>query len=546
MRKILKWLEVTSSEAVAAEILGHSNFNRLVLLGATLLFCASMPLAAATFTVTSTASFGAGTLRSAISQANAAAGADTIVFNVAGAGVRTITLASALPTLSGGLVVDATTQPGYAGTPLIAIDGTGAGSTSHGLAISGNNVTVRGLTLQSFSGDGVRVLAGSGNRIEQSWIGIDPTGTSASPNQNGVWIENAAGNFIGPGNTLSGNRVDGVRINGANSTGNRVFGNRAGTNPAGNVAIANLFNGVVVTGGSGNTIGGSTPADNNVISGNTRSGIGIGAGASSNLVARNTIGLAADGNTVLGNLIDGVLVLDAPNNRIGGDVPGTFNTISGNGGDGIELRGAGATGNLVQRNVIGTSLFGNDARPNQGAGVRIAGAPDNVIGAATPQPNGSNLISGNIYAAMVIEAGAHRTLIQGNRIGTNLDGTQSLANTFGIVIDEADGIRIGVAGNGNLISGNANYGVYAMGSSDMRLESNFIGTRLDGNAALGNGGAGIYFGSGLTPCTNIVIGGSWGVSGNLISGTTVDGFRGDGLLLTCDNVTIKGNRIGTN
>ena len=78
---------------------------------------------AGTFTVTSTGDAGAGTLRQAILDANTAAGADTIAFNITGAGVQTIALSSSLPmaSVTGGLTVDGTTQPGYAGTPLIAL-----------------------------------------------------------------------------------------------------------------------------------------------------------------------------------------------------------------------------------------------------------------------------------------------------------------------------------------------------------------------------------------------------------------------------------------
>ena len=80
--------------------------------------------ALATFTVTKTVDNpGNGSLRWAINQANAAAGTDTIVFNIAGAGVHTINVLSALPTITGRVILDATTEPGYSGSPLIRVDG---------------------------------------------------------------------------------------------------------------------------------------------------------------------------------------------------------------------------------------------------------------------------------------------------------------------------------------------------------------------------------------------------------------------------------------
>ncbi len=75
----------------------------------------------ATFTVTNTNDSGAGSLRQAILDANALAGADTITFNIAGTGVHTITLTSALPTISGQVTINATTESDFAGTPLIVL-----------------------------------------------------------------------------------------------------------------------------------------------------------------------------------------------------------------------------------------------------------------------------------------------------------------------------------------------------------------------------------------------------------------------------------------
>ena len=69
-------------------------------------------LAAATFTVTSTADSGAGTLRQAIIDANNAGGADTIAFNIAGSGVHTIALATPLPAITSAATIDGYTQTG--------------------------------------------------------------------------------------------------------------------------------------------------------------------------------------------------------------------------------------------------------------------------------------------------------------------------------------------------------------------------------------------------------------------------------------------------
>ena len=80
---------------------------------------------AATFTVTTPADTGAGSLREAIASANALGGADTIAFSIASGGT-TIAPAAPLPAISSPLTIDGTTQPGFAVTPLIKLDGSSA------------------------------------------------------------------------------------------------------------------------------------------------------------------------------------------------------------------------------------------------------------------------------------------------------------------------------------------------------------------------------------------------------------------------------------
>src|SRR5262249_5931879 len=130
---------------------------RVLLILAALAFCAHA--SAATFTVTNTTDSGAGSLRQAILDANGGgAGPHTIAFDIPGSGVHTIAVSSALPTssVSGGLTVDGTTQPGYAGTPLIAIACANVGVFGFTFTTGG---TIRGL---SIGGCGAAVNAGGG------------------------------------------------------------------------------------------------------------------------------------------------------------------------------------------------------------------------------------------------------------------------------------------------------------------------------------------------------------------------------------------------
>src|SRR5712691_228796 len=126
-----------------------------------------------TFVVTNTNDSGAGSLRQAIIDANALAGTDTITFNIAGAGVHTITLASALPTITDTVIIDGWSAPDFSGTPVIDLNGTLAGAGVDGLRITAGGSTVRGLIINRFSSDGIELATNGGNTIVGNIIGLD-------------------------------------------------------------------------------------------------------------------------------------------------------------------------------------------------------------------------------------------------------------------------------------------------------------------------------------------------------------------------------------
>ncbi len=109
------------------------------------------------FVVTTTADSGPGSLRQAILDSDdATGGTNTMDFDISGSGVQTIVSQSSLPAITNPLVIDGTTQPGYAGVPLIAIIGTRTGGA--GLLNVGADVTVKGL---SIGGTGFTSVASS-------------------------------------------------------------------------------------------------------------------------------------------------------------------------------------------------------------------------------------------------------------------------------------------------------------------------------------------------------------------------------------------------
>lgn len=103
-------------------------------------------LAPATFAVRTNADAGADSLRKAMLSANAAPSADSIEFNILGAGVQTINLASTLPAMTGAVAIKGQTQPGFVALPLIEINGRGAGADAHGFVVnsSASGTVIRG------------------------------------------------------------------------------------------------------------------------------------------------------------------------------------------------------------------------------------------------------------------------------------------------------------------------------------------------------------------------------------------------------------------
>jgi uncharacterized repeat protein (TIGR01451 family) len=295
-----------------------------------------------TFTVTTTSDGGAGSLRDAIGAANASPGADIIDFKI-GSGPQSIAPISPLPQVTDALTIDGTTQPGYAGSPIIELNGASAGQNANGLVISAPNCTVRGLVINRFPGDGITLSNTGQDVIQGNYIGTDPTGTVALGNgQNGVSLTNGRGNTIGgttaeARNIIVNNGLTGIAIFGG-SNGNFVKGNSIGIDAAGNLAGNNSY-GVLISGARSNVIGGTTPAEGNVISGNSADGVVISSG-DGNLIQGNAIGTDATHTASLGNIGNGVTIYTS-GNTIGGASPSAGNTIAFNRGSGVLAVGRG-------------------------------------------------------------------------------------------------------------------------------------------------------------------------------------------------------------
>jgi titin len=505
------------------------------------------PAAAATFTVTNVADSGAGSLRQAILNANGNTGLDTIAFNISGTGPFTITPASALPTITDPVIIDGTTQPGYAGTPLIEINGSSLAASTDGLLITAGRSTVRGLAINRCPRDGIRIQSLGTNVIQGNFLGTDPSGTVARTNgEGGVMINGSPGNLIGGTNASARNLISGGNQNGiylftATAAGNVISGNYIGTTVTGLAALGNVYNGVEVATSSSNLIGGTNPGAGNVISGNGQSGIYfISAPATSNLVQGNYIGLNASGTGAISNGEDAVTINGVSGNTIGGTVAAARNVLSGNMESGVFIFTAGAASNVIAGNYIGTDVTGKVAIPNHTNGVTLDGVAGNTVGGTNV--GAGNVISGNQRDGVLItSSGASNNLVLGNYIGADATGTNALANTYGgVTIDGVARNIVGATNGRNVISGNTGNGVYLVdpGASNNIVAGNYIGTDVTGGKALANSLAGVYI-----QVPGNTIGGVMSGAGNVISGNTQNGVFIYGA--PASNNVVEGNFIGT-
>jgi len=457
-------------------------------------------------------------LREALNAANTNPGLDEIDFNISGAGPHTIQPASALPSITDPVIIDGYTQPGASPNTnppglgsnavlQIEIDGSNAGTGASGLTISAGSSTVRGLVINRFNVYGILLDTNGGNVIEGNFIGTDPTGTTALANTDvGVAIGGSTNNRIGgvtprARNVISGNSLYGVRIGGGTATGNLVQGNYIGTDATGTSALGNIYGVALSDGASNNTIGGTTSAERNLISGNTGHGVLMTESATTgNLVQGNFIGTDVTGTLAVGNAFEGVALQDASGNTIGGTTTGAGNVISGNGRRGIAINAftGVATNNLVQGNFIGTDVTGTADLGNVDHGVLIDRVPNNTIGGTDAGARniilgnnasgvdifGSGAIGNKVQGNMIsmngthgvgIENGASGTLVQGNFIGTDAAGTVAKGNGLnGVVISGAPDNTIGGAapGAGNTIAFNGADGVFVESGSGNAVLSN--------------------------------------------------------------------------
>lgn len=388
-------------------------------------------LAQATFVVTSAADPGDGTcdaagagdgctLREAIAAADLSGEIDSVFFDIPGDGVQTIHLTSPLPAITQRVVIDGYTQPGSSPNTravgndavlLIEVDASGTGSSGGpildincsplgGRCLVDGLVVVRGLVLNNggtgAGSSGIR-FNGSGIRVEGNFIGTDPSGTVARPNGFGIEMSHS-----GP--------TDAV-------------------------------------------IGGTEPAQRNLISGNRFDGVSLGGNPANppqdrTRVQGNYIGTDASGLNALGNGRDGITSGLSKNLRVGGAEPGAGNVIAANGRTGVFMAASTTTSlrtvdAVVQGNHIGVGADGTTPLGNTAEGV-LMNHSGHVIG-------GTDAGAGNVIAH------------NGEGVRANFAVTDVLVAGNEVYGHVGSGVVVGAASSGIGVTENAVYGNGGLG-----------------------------------------------------------------------------------
>lgn len=325
--------------------------------------------------------------------------------------------------------------------------------------------------------------------------------------------------------TANGTTTDGVSLRWAITQANSAAGNSIAFNISGAAPhTITLTSALPAISKDNITIDGSTQPANGytgaspkiIINGNNSIGKGI------------EVSSTKDGIKVYGLYIKGftdyAIYFPGKEAHIIGAV-GKGNVISGNGNAstdaGIYVKGA-----TIKANIIGMDVTGTIAEPNAGYGIQAVGGVV-IIGGGTEGEG--NLISANINHGIFLN-NCDNSVIKGNKIGTDITGTLRFGNEEGsgiYMISGSSGVIIGgsVTGEENIISGNGGDGIYNSDGNNVVIKGNKIGTDITGTQNIGNTGNGIYMTATANTC---IIGGNGSGEGNIISGNGSSGIYLDG------------------
>ncbi len=378
-----------------------------------------------TYTVTSTADSGAGTLRQAILDANASLGLDTIAFNITGSGVHTITPATPLPPITDAATIDGYTQPGSSlntnavGLGLntvLRIEIAGTGTTGNGLEARAPGVTFRGIAVNRFSlgqVGGSPSFLHTGLIVEGCFIGASPDGLQGYSGGIGVVNSSPSARIGG----LTPGQRNLISVAGSDVTmgsGGVIQGNLIGTDITGARGMpgtAGAGAGIQASGSDLITIGGAAPNAPNVVAG-MDTGISL-VTPSLATVRGNFIGVdAAQAGVISGGFIG---IRGAVGCTIGGAGPGEGNVIGGfDYGISLDSSGTPLYGNFIGTDTTATKNFGNRIM-----GIFLSTGSQVIGGLGAGE---GNVIAFNGWVGILVTDFAQKNPIRGNRIFNNGNG----------------------------------------------------------------------------------------------------------------------------
>ncbi|MDG6990925.1 MAG: hypothetical protein JRM99_05830 [Nitrososphaerota archaeon] len=385
----------------------------------------------------------------------------------------------------------------------IVINGTGAGViingskmayANNGIGLEGNHIILQGLEIVDFPSNGVGVGgsydtvmncvvsgnkdtgvdvgSGPGNVVVGSYIGTNPGGTEVLGSQNAGVALDGEGNTIGGAsradrNIIAGNLV--YDVVGDSTYGNTIEGNYIGLDASGNRILdpPSTFGVSLQVNSSGNFVIG------NVITTQRIALVTIDPGSQYDSVEGNLIGLDAAGNT---GLAQNIVIIAAPYDIIGGTLPADRNVIYGF----IQVTVPDV---FVLGNYFGTDISGTSALPGLAKSIYLPGTTFDFIGGTGANdgnvmdtPNGIQITSGSSY-----------DFVLGNRIGTNPTGQVVTSDNYDVEIQGSQHLFL----QGNLVSGGSQAGFYLSTNSDyntiranMITDNQGVGTNVTGTGNL--------------------------------------------------------------
>ena len=215
------------------------------------------------------------------------------------------------------MTIDGTTEPGSGGHPVIQIDGTEAGpAVGLDLTSSASGSVLKGLVITDFADGGVLLNGAANVTITGADIGLTYSFSGPTAHGNGpfgVELENGANHDVLTSDVISGNGQSsvnfGVELSGPGTNDNVIQGDFFGTDGTGQYGVYNGEGVLIADGATNNTIGGTVAGSADIISGNITNGVEIsGAGTTGNVVEGDDIGTNGVGQNSLPNAADGVAI----------------------------------------------------------------------------------------------------------------------------------------------------------------------------------------------------------------------------------------------